>query len=447
MAGGGRTQPCPPCRSPQEPAGVTRARVLRAATALACLWAVAARGQPLPAQTQPDDPVPALPDARPGEVAVQLDADGALAAHVARQAPADDAHLCATLTLPGGRQDYLLRFGADPGASVLDPTRPGLVLTVAGLDDASSAQAGPRNGSLQVAIGGQTFFGSTQPGAPFRLEVSLLPGQDGGRLRARHLVDRTGQQVIDLDGAWRCAASPTAVATARPSAPDPGLGLALPLSADPATTGRAYAGTALAGAASPAATPTAPAPEPAVAPAGSTPPDLDAATAPGTPPATAFRHLLTELDRTGQSGGAATAPSVPAMPRAAAPQDMPHAHVLQALSGIAPPPPLPGVAAANPEFSRRRVFIHYRGGSRRGALVADDLARTLDPQFARTEIRTVAMTPGMAEVRYFFADDAAAAHALARRLGGAHSPWRVRSLTTFTPSPPPGTLELWVPER
>ncbi len=197
--------------------------------------------------------------------------------------------------------------------------------------------------------------------------------------------------------------------------------------------------------ASPAATAIAPGPEPAVTAAGPTPRAPDAPAAPGLPPATAFRHLLTELDQAGPSGGAAPAPPPPAPPRVAAPQDVPRARVPETLSGVVPP--LPSVAVAKPEFSRRRVFIHYRGGSRRGAAVADDLARTLDPQFARTEIRTVAATPGTAEIRYFFDDDAAAARALARSLGGARSPWRVRSFTGFAPSPSPGTLELWVPER
>ncbi len=427
-------------------------RLLRATAALACLWA---GGHAAPAQAR--DLTTPLPDVRPGEVAVQLDATGAVSARLAQQAPADDTHLCATLTLPGGRQDYLLRFGADPAASVLDPARPALVLTVAGLDGAAPAQTGPRDGSVQVAIGGQTFFGSTQPGAPFRLEVSLLPGQDGGRIHARHLTDRSGQQVIDLDGAWRCATPPTAVATAATPAPDPD-----PAPAAPPSTGLASTSPAPA---MPAATPIAPAPEPIVTAAGPTPPApdvpalnvpalrapavgvpaLDAPAAPALPPATAFRHLLTELDQAGPSGGTAPAPPPPAPPRVAAPPDVPRTRVLQAPPGVVPPPP--GIAVANPEFSRRRVFIHYRGGSRRGAVVADDLARTLDPQFARTVIRTVAATPGAAEIRYFFDDDAEAARALSRSLGGAHSPWRVRSFSGFAPSPSPGTLELWVPER
>ncbi len=435
-------------------------RPLHAAAALACLWA---GGHAAPARAR--DLATPLPDVRPGEVAVQLDATGAVSARLAQQAPADDTHLCATLILPGGRQDYLLRFGADPAASVLDPARPALVLTVAGLDGAAPAQTGPRDGSVQVAIGGQTFFGSTQPGAPFRLEVSLLPGQDGGRIHARHLTDRSGQQVIDLDGAWRCATTPTAVATAGTPAPDLD-----PAPAAPPSTGLASTSPALATPASPAATPIAPAPEPIVTAAGPTPPALDvpalnvpalnvpasrapavgapgpdAPAAPALPPATAFRRLLTDLDQAGPPGGTPPAPPPPALPRVASPPDVPRARVLQAPPGVVPP--LPGIAVANPEFSRRRVFIHYRGGSRRGAAVADDLARTLDPQFARTEIRTVAAAPGAAEIRYFFDEDAAAARALSRSLGGAHSPWRVRSFTGFAPSPSPGTLELWVPER
>ena len=436
------------------------ARLLHAAAALACLWAA---GRAVPAQA--GDLATPLPDVRPGEVAVQLDATGAVSARLAQQAPADDTHLCATLTLPGGRQDYLLRFGADPAASVLDPARPALVLTVAGLDGAAPAQTGPRDGSVQVAIGGQTFFGSTQPGAPFRLEVTLLPGQDGGRIHARHLTDRSGQQVIDLDGAWRCATSPTAVATAAAPAPDPD-----PAPAASPPTGLASTSPALAIPATPAATPIAPAPEPIVTAAEPTPPApnapapnapalnvpspsvpavdapaVDAPAAPALPPATAFRRLLTELDQAAPPGRMAPAPPPPAPPGVAAPPDAPRARVLQAPPGVVAPPP--GVAVANPEFSRRRVFIHYRGGSRRGAAVADDLARTLDPQFARTEIRPVAATPATAEIRYSHPEDAAAADALARRLGGANSPWHVRAFTELASRTAPGSLEVWVPER
>jgi len=409
---------------PDLPLAPSHARVLRTAT-LACLWAAAAAGQTVPAEPQAGA-APALPDARPGEIAVQLDATGALAARLGQQAPADDAHLCATLTLPGGRQDYLLRFGADPGESVLDPARPGLVLTVAGLDAAAPEQVAPRNGSLQVAIGGQTFFGSTQPGAPFRLELSLLPGQDGGRFVARHLVDRSGQQVIDLAGAWRCAALPAAVATARPD-PDPGPVRALASPVPNATTT------------------VAPAPEPPAQAAASAAPDMAIAATPALPAGTAFRHLLTDLDHASPSGAANRPPQQPDRPDVAALPNPSSAFARQTSPGIVPP--LPQVAIASPEFSSRRVFIHYRRGSQRGAAVADDLARTLDPQFARTEIRTVDAGPGAPEIRYFFADDAAAAHALARKLGGARSPWHVRSFTTFVPSPLPGTLELWVPER
>ena len=109
--------------------------------------------------------------------------------------------------------------------------------------------------------------------------------------------------------------------------------------------------------------------------------------------------------------------------------------------------PLPRVAIPIQEFAGRRVFIHYRAGSRRGSDVADDLARTLDPQFARTVIRTVPATPADAQIRFFHAQDAAAAGALARTLGGANSPWHVRAFTNAANGTEPGLLEVWIPER
>ncbi len=421
------------------PARTSRVRAPRApaqawpgcAVVLALAWIVAAGGatpaaaqatQPAPAA--PAEP-PAVPDARPGEVALRLAATGGLDAGLSRQWPADDAHLCAALTLAGGRQDYLLRFGADPAASVLDAAHPGLVLTVSGLDDAP-ARLAPRTGSVQVAIGGQTFFGSTQPGAPFRLELSVLDDGEGGRFVAHHLADRSGQQVIDLAGAWRCPAAPTAVAAARPAEPAPDSPAALP----PAAAGIADAAPP-AVAPTPAVTPpVAPPPPAALPPVAAVPPPpaplADAPAAPALPPGTAFRELLTNLDH--------AAPPAPALS-----SDAPEAAPV-----FTPVPPLPAVAVASPALSGRKVFIHIRAGSRRGLDVADDLSRTLDPQFAHTEIRTVRVTPGDAEVRFSHPEDAAAAHALARRLGRA---WHVRSFTDMANRTQPGSLEVWVPER
>ena len=454
----GTPRKAPGMRPDLRPARASPVRALTAlaspaAAVLACLWAA---GRPVPAAAQAApppaaaaDPVaPAVPDARAGEVAVQLAATGALAASLAQHAPADDAHLCATLALAGGRQDYLLRFGADPAASVLDPAGNGLVLTVAGLDDAAPAGLSAHNGSVQVAIGGQTFFGSTQPGAPFRLELSVLEDQEGGRFVAHHLADRSGRQVIDLAGSWRCAALPTAVAAAaRPADPAPAPAATLPTTA-------ALPAAAPPVAALPAnATPFVAADPPPAAPAPGAP---DAPAAPGLPPGTAFRQLLTELDHAAPPAApdrpAALPPDRPAPipvppdpPRPAALPEPARAAALPDPPRLVPPPPR--VAVASPEFASRRVFIHYRAGSRRGSTVADDLARTLDPQFARTEIRSVDATPPAPEIRYSHADDAAAASALARRLGGPDGPWRVRSFTSLSRRTTPGSLEVWIPER
>jgi hypothetical protein len=47
-------------------------------------------------------------------------------------------------------------------------------------------------------------------------------------------------------------------------------------------------------------------------------------------------------------------------------------------------------------------------------------------------------------VRYFHAADAAAAARLAGRLGPG---WAIQDFRALSPSPPPQTLELWLPDR
>jgi hypothetical protein len=47
-------------------------------------------------------------------------------------------------------------------------------------------------------------------------------------------------------------------------------------------------------------------------------------------------------------------------------------------------------------------------------------------------------------VRYFHADDAGAAARLAGRLGRG---WAIQDFRGYEPSPSPGTLEVWVPDR
>jgi len=47
-------------------------------------------------------------------------------------------------------------------------------------------------------------------------------------------------------------------------------------------------------------------------------------------------------------------------------------------------------------------------------------------------------------VRYFHDSDAAAAARVAARLGPG---WAIQDFRAFSPSPPPQTVEIWLPDR
>ncbi|MFC7474620.1 hypothetical protein ACFQS7_09665 [Dankookia sp. GCM10030260] len=115
--------------------------------------------------------------------------------------------------------------------------------------------------------------------------------------------------------------------------------------------------------------------------------------------------------------------------------------------------PLPPVAAPPPAISRPgpapggqpRVFVHHRAGSPVGAEAAAALVASLrDGGFEVPDIRPVAAVPSQRVVRYFYAEDAAAAARLAGRLGRG---WAIQDFRGYEPSPGPGTLEVWVPDR
>jgi hypothetical protein len=64
--------------------------------------------------------------------------------------------------------------------------------------------------------------------------------------------------------------------------------------------------------------------------------------------------------------------------------------------------------------------------------------------FELAAIRPVGSVPAARVVRYFHASDAAAAARLAGRLGPG---WAIQDFRALSPSPPPQTLELWLPDR
>ncbi len=92
------------------------------------------------------------------------------------------------------------------------------------------------------------------------------------------------------------------------------------------------------------------------------------------------------------------------------------------------------------------VVIHYTEGSTSGEMVnhvADEAARV----GASVQTRVVEAAPTAAEVRFFHSEDAVRARELA---GGLHDTVRriaVRNFVGHQPSPPAGTIEIWLPRR
>ena len=111
----------------------------------------------------------------------------------------------------------------------------------------------------------------------------------------------------------------------------------------------------------------------------------------------------------------------------------------------APAAPRPARAEAAPANGQPRVFIHIRAGSNAGAEAAASLAQPLrEAGFELGDLRPVPSTPSQRVVRYFHAEDAAAAARLAGRLGRG---WAIQDFRSYEPAPASQTLEIWLPER
>jgi hypothetical protein len=123
---------------------------------------------------------------------------------------------------------------------------------------------------------------------------------------------------------------------------------------------------------------------------------------------------------------------------------------LPPVAGPAPTPaPIPAPARPAREApasgGQPRVFVHHRTGSAAGAEAAAALAAPLrEGGFEVPEIRPVPAVPSQRVVRYFHGEDAATAARLAGRLGRG---WAIQDFRGYEPSPGPGTLEVWVPDR
>jgi hypothetical protein len=108
--------------------------------------------------------------------------------------------------------------------------------------------------------------------------------------------------------------------------------------------------------------------------------------------------------------------------------------------------PVPATGALPIEGSGLRVFILYPAGepaaAEAGALYA---ALSGTGQVPLVVLRDVSFPVGAARIRYYHADDAAAAGALAEFLDAPNGGWTVQDFGHVRPLPVPGTLEIYVP--
>lgn len=92
-----------------------------------------------------------------------------------------------------------------------------------------------------------------------------------------------------------------------------------------------------------------------------------------------------------------------------------------------------------------RVVVHHRTGSAQAIEAAATMVGQLrEAGFEAGELRSVGAVPAQRVVRYFHTDDAPTAARLAGRLGRG---WAIQDFRSFEPTPAPGLLEVWLPER
>mgnify|MGYP002623498639 CR=1 FL=1 len=109
------------------------------------------------------------------------------------------------------------------------------------------------------------------------------------------------------------------------------------------------------------------------------------------------------------------------------------------------PRPEPAALPSPPSPSQPRVVLHHQAGSATAAGAAADLAAMMRAGgFEVENVRGDPAVPSQRVVRYFHAEDAPMAARLAGRLGRG---WAIQDFRAHEPAPPPGTLEVWLPER
>jgi hypothetical protein len=101
-----------------------------------------------------------------------------------------------------------------------------------------------------------------------------------------------------------------------------------------------------------------------------------------------------------------------------------------------PPPQEPGIRPV-------RVVVHHRANSPVASGAAAELAQSLrgGSGFEVQGVRGAAFVPSTPVVRYFHAEDQAAAARLAARLGRG---WAIQDFRAYLPQPAPQTLEVWL---
>ena len=108
----------------------------------------------------------------------------------------------------------------------------------------------------------------------------------------------------------------------------------------------------------------------------------------------------------------------------------------------------PSQSGLTPETSATpapRIVIHVPSGSAATEALSARIAANLGARSSGVQSRRVAEAPSRPTIRYFHADDEAAARRAAAWLSDTGLNWTVRDFSTFQPRPSRGTIEVWVP--
>lgn len=106
----------------------------------------------------------------------------------------------------------------------------------------------------------------------------------------------------------------------------------------------------------------------------------------------------------------------------------------------------PAASASAPASTDRHVLVHFRRASATAMAVADRVAAQLQTFAGHVDTQATASLPRAPTIRYFHAEDAAAAQNLATTLrGSAGDEWHVQAKLSRRPRQPPGTFDVWLP--